>query len=209
MNDAIPQVELDSRAALERWLAEHHATSGSVWLVTWKKHTGAKYVSTAEVLDALIAWGWIDGRRKKLDADRTMQLISPRAEETWAQTYKDRAARLIAEGRMQAPGQDAIARSKRLGLWDAMAEVDALVVPDDLSERLKASPAAERFFMTAAPSYRRNVLRWIARAKRPETRDKRISETVARSAAGEKVPQMEPGRGTGTGPAHEPFPAPS
>lgn len=185
-----PRVEVDSAAALERWLAENHARAGSVWLVTWRKHTGARYLSTGQVLDALIAWGWVDGRRMKLDADRTMQLIAPRAEETWAQTYKDRAARLIAEGRMRPAGLAAMERSKRLGLWDAMADVDALIVPDDLAAALAASPSAERFFSAAAPSYRRNVLRWIAQAKRPETRARRLAEVVARSAAREKIQQM-------------------
>jgi uncharacterized protein YdeI (YjbR/CyaY-like superfamily) len=187
---ASPRVEVDSPQALDQWLAAHHATARGVWLVTWKKHTGSRYLSTDQVLDALLAWGWIDGRRMKLDDDRTMQWIAPRAQEAWAQTYKDRAARLIAEGRMQPAGLAAMERSRSLGKWDAMAHVDALVVPPDLADALSVVPDAAHFFAHAAPSYRRNVLRWLAGAKRAETRAKRIATIVQTSEGGRKIPQL-------------------
>jgi uncharacterized protein YdeI (YjbR/CyaY-like superfamily) len=34
------------------------------------------------------------------------------------------------------------------------------------------------------------VLRWIAKAKRPETRAKRLEATAAAAARGEKLPQI-------------------
>ena len=79
-----------------------------------------------------MAFGWIDGIRRKLDDDRTMQLISPRKVQHWAKSYKDRAARLIEEGRMQAPGLASIEAGKASGLWSFMDDVDALIVPEDL-----------------------------------------------------------------------------
>jgi uncharacterized protein YdeI (YjbR/CyaY-like superfamily) len=50
----------------------------SIWLVTYKKTSAKKNMSIDEVLDELICFGWIDGIRRKLDLDRTMQLIAPR-----------------------------------------------------------------------------------------------------------------------------------
>ena len=91
---------------------------------------------------------------------------------------------------MQPAGRAAIERSKALGLWDAYAEVDALMIPPDLRHALDADPAANRFFSEAAPSYRRNVLRWIGSAKKPETRTARLTKTVEFSARGKKIPQM-------------------
>ncbi len=188
--EAFAQVAVASAAELEAWLAAHHGQVESVWLVTWKKHTGERYLSTGAVLDALIAWGWVDGIRRKLDADRTMQLIAPRRMQAWAQSYKDRAARLEADGRMRPPGRAAIAESRRLGLWDAMADVDALRVPDDLRAALEASGPGAGRFDGAARSYRRNGLRWIELARTAPTREKRIAAAAAASAAGEKLPQM-------------------
>ena len=60
-------------------------------MVTFKKSEADKYVSRWDVLDELICFGWIDGIRRKLDDNKTMQLISPRKVEHWAKTYKERA----------------------------------------------------------------------------------------------------------------------
>ncbi len=188
--DAFAQIEVASPAQLHDWLQKHHRQPQSVWLVTFKKHVAEKYLSVDQVLDALIAYGWIDGLRRKLDADRTMQLIAPRKMQIWAQTYKDRAAKLIADGKMQPAGLDAIAASKARGLWDAMADVDALAVPADLVVALVANPPAAQNFSSFSPSSRRNMLRWIAGAKQPATRAKRIELTATLAAKGEKVPQM-------------------
>ena len=185
--DAFPRVPVASAAELRDWLLAHHTQPGSVWLVTHKKSTPEKYVSTAEVLDELIAFGWVDGIRRKLDTERTMQLISPRQVQHWAQSYKDRAAKLEAEGRMHAAGHAAIQRSKAAGLWDFMADVDQLISPPDLIAALSLKPTAEQFFNALAPSAKRFTLRWIKLAKTEATREKRIIETVAKSDAGEFV----------------------
>ncbi|MCI5082728.1 MAG: hypothetical protein MRY78_13610, partial [Saprospiraceae bacterium] len=128
------QVEISSVEELHQWLEQHHTQQESVWLVTFKKQVPEKYVSVSEVLDELLCYGWIDGIRRKLDTDRTMQLIAPRKAQHWAKTYKDRAARLEKEGRMQDAGRKAIALSKKNGLWNFMDDVDALIKPADLVE---------------------------------------------------------------------------
>jgi uncharacterized protein YdeI (YjbR/CyaY-like superfamily) len=183
-------VEIADIGDLHSWLAQRHASSESVWLVRWKKDTPDKYVSRLDVLDELICWGWIDGIARQLDVTRTMQLISPRKQQAWAQSYKDRAARLAANGRMQEPGRAAMVRSKSLGLWDESSDIDRLIIPDDLRAELSSNPDADQYFSSTAPSYRRNVLRWLAAAKRPETRNKRIAMIMAASAEREKLPQM-------------------
>jgi uncharacterized protein YdeI (YjbR/CyaY-like superfamily) len=182
------RIEITSQAALWAWLDDNHIGS-SVWLVTWKAAHRDKYVSRDEVLDALIAYGWIDGRRMKLDDNRTMQLIAPRAQQAWARSYKDRAEKLIAEGRMLPAGLAALENGKQSGRWMASDPVDDLQVPDDLRAALRASGATtESCFDNAAPSYRRNVLRFIVQAKRPETRAKRIATVVGYAANGQRVP---------------------
>lgn len=188
--DHFAQVEVHSAAELRAWLEANHRQEASIWLVTYKKHTGQRYVSTAQILDEVLCFGWIDGIRRKLDEDRTMQLLSPRRTQHWAKSYKDRAARLIDEGRMHPAGLAAIAEAQQRGLWDAMEDVDSLIVPDDLAAALAEHPPAAELFPSFAPSYRRNVLRWIKQAKSPETRAKRITQTAQVTAHNEKMPQM-------------------
>lgn len=185
--DRFEKIEIRAANELWSWLSINQARTESIWLVTWKAAQRDKYVSREDVLDALIAYGWIDGRRMKVDAERTMQLIAPRKEQTWAETYKRRADKLEADGRMTEAGRAAIILSKQLGKWDAMAHVDRLEEPEDLIAALRAGQAYASW-QNAAPSYRRNILRWIENAKRPETRTKRISTVSQAASKGEKVP---------------------
>jgi uncharacterized protein YdeI (YjbR/CyaY-like superfamily) len=89
---------------------------------------------------------------------------------------------------MHAAGLAKITAAKRAGLWNACAEVDALLIPEDLKHAM--TPLAAKIFQTSAPSYRRNVLRWIALAKTSATRAKRIKLTAEFSERNEKLPQM-------------------
>ncbi len=182
------QVEVSSVEELRQWLEQHYTQQESVWLVTFKKQVPEKYVSVSEVLDELLCYGWIDGIRRKLDTDRTMQLIAPRKAQHWAKTYKDRAARLEKEGRMQDAGRKAIALSKKNGLWNFMDDVDALIKPADLLEALENHPPALENFDAFNDSSKRFVLRWIKLAKTAKTRANRIEKTARLAAIGEKIP---------------------
>lgn len=182
------QVEITSQEQLRSWLMDHHHQGESVWLVTFKKSEAAQYVSRWEVLDELICFGWIDGIRRKLDNKRTMQLISPRKVEHWAKTYKERAAKLIDEGKMQEAGFQSIKASKDSGLWSFMDDVDNLVIPEDLKAALKKHHGATAFFEALNPSSMRFVLRWLKLAKTDKTRQNRILKLAELSAKGEKLP---------------------
>lgn len=182
------RVRVASSEELRRWLQEHHGQSESVWVVTYKKHHPDKYVSTAEVLDELLCFGWIDGIRRKLDADQTMQLIGPRRSQHWAKSYKDRAQKLIDAGRMAPAGYESIARSKENGLWHFMDDVDALIKPEDLEKALDKLPAARTHFDAFPASVQRFTLRWIKLAKTDATRSRRIEKAVRLAQNNERIP---------------------
>ena len=182
------QVVVENQAALREWLLEHHQQEASVWLVTYKKSEKEKYVSREEVLDELLCFGWIDGIRRKRDEKTSMQLIAPRKTQHWAKSYKERAAKLLEEGKMHAAGQASIDRGKASGLWHFMDDVDALILPEDLKSALKALPPAATFFDSINPSSKRFVLRWIKLAKTEKTRKSRILKIAQLAAKGEKLP---------------------
>ena len=181
------KVEVTSGQALREWLRQNHQQKESVWLVTYKKSVADKYISTSEELDELVCFGWIDGIRRKLDEKRTMQLISPRRVEHWAKSYKERASKLIKEGRMAEAGYQSIELSKQAGLWDLMDDVDNLIVPDDLLKALAGFKGASDFFHAINDSSKRFVLRWIKLAKTEKTRASRIQQIAGLSAKGEKL----------------------
>jgi len=186
--DNFEKVKITSSADLRKWLSDNYSQKESIWLVTYKKSEKGKYVSRDDVLDELICFGWIDGIRRKLDHTRTMQLISPRKVQHWAQTYKDRAQKLIEEGKMHQSGLDSIKAGKESGLWNFMDDVDQLITPQDLSGALSKLEGATDFFQNINDSSKRFVLRWIKLAKTEKTRTNRIAKIALLSSKGEKLP---------------------
>jgi uncharacterized protein YdeI (YjbR/CyaY-like superfamily) len=85
---------------------------------------------------------------------------------------------------MAPPGLAAIDAAKAANQWVGLPDVDRLHIPADLAAAFD-NAAHHDWFTIQAPSYRRNVLRWLAIAKRPETRQGRIAAIV--SAAREQV----------------------
>jgi uncharacterized protein YdeI (YjbR/CyaY-like superfamily) len=77
----LPKVEVTSVEELRAWLEANHAQTSSIGLVTYKKNVPDKYASIQQVLDEVLCFGWMDGRRMKLDDDCTMQLLSLRKTE--------------------------------------------------------------------------------------------------------------------------------
>jgi uncharacterized protein YdeI (YjbR/CyaY-like superfamily) len=178
------QIAIESRDGWRRWLRENSQHNQSVWAVTWKKGSGGPHVPYGDVRDEALCFGWIDSLPRKLDAERSMLLVSPRKPgSAWSKVNKDRAAALIAEGRMAAPGLAAIERAQADGSWTALDGVETLAPPADLAAALTVSGASDRF-AAFAPSSRRGILEWITLAKQPETRARRVSETARLAALG-------------------------
>jgi uncharacterized protein YdeI (YjbR/CyaY-like superfamily) len=127
-----------SRADWRAWLAAHHGRKDGVWLVLSKKAAGPT-LSTDDVVEKAIAFGWIDSVPKRLDADRWMLWVAPRQPgSNWSRLSKERATRMADAGRMSPAGQAAIDRARADGSWTALDDVEDLVVPDDLSAALAA-----------------------------------------------------------------------
>lgn len=173
------QVEIISASQLRDWLYKNHTQQESVWLVTYKKQIANKYVSVQQVLDELLCFGWIDGIRRKLDEDRTMQLIAPRKVEHWTKTYKDRYAKLLKNNLVENSGKEAVLKCKQNGLWHFMDDVDALIKPTDFVTALEKYDFALSNFNAFGASSQRFILRWIKIAKTTDTRNKRIAEAAA------------------------------
>ena len=177
------RVEFKEREAWRAWLAANHARSPGVWLIYSKKATGTSRLAYAEAVEEALCYGWIDSRPNALDEERAMQLFTPRKPGSpWSRVNKERIARLIETGAMAAPGQAKIDAAQRDGSWAAYDAIEDLIVPADLAAALAADPAAEAGYAAFGVSTKKQLLWWIASAKRPETRAKRVAETTAGAA---------------------------
>lgn len=183
----LPQLECRSAQAWTAWLAEHHASSPGVWLVLAKG--GAAGVTYAEALDAALCHGWIDGQKRSRDGRSFLQKFTPRARRSgWSKINREKVARLIAAGRMRAPGLAEVERAKADGRWEAAYDsARQATVPDDLERALAASPEAAALWPKLSGANRYAILYRVQTAKRAETRARRIAELVAMLARGETI----------------------
>jgi uncharacterized protein YdeI (YjbR/CyaY-like superfamily) len=181
-------VELADRAAWRRWLKEHHATTKGVWLVSWRASTGKPRIDYDAIVEEALCFGWIDGHQKPVDDERIMNLMTPRKPgSAWASSNKRRVEKLEAAGLMAEAGRRNVEAAKADGSWSRYDSAEALEIPDDLAAALAKKPAAARNFAAFTDAAKRTILRWLIDAKRPETRAKRIAETVAQAARNEKA----------------------
>lgn len=173
------RVQVESRAELRAWLQANHTRAESIWLVTLKKHVVGRYVSWDEVVGEALCFGCVDSLPRKLDADRSMLLLSPRHPGSpWSRLNKQRVEKLLAAGLMEPPGLAAIEQAKQDGSWAVYDEIEDLVIPADLAEVLTENVTAARHFYAFSVSSKKGLLWWIKSAKRPAARSKRIAETV-------------------------------
>ncbi|TGE27437.1 YdeI/OmpD-associated family protein [Hymenobacter metallicola] len=177
-----------TRADWRQWLAQHHAASPGVWLVYFKKSSGQPRVSYAEAVEEALCFGWIDSLPRKLDAERTALLFTPRQPRSgWSKVNKERLEQLTAAGLMTPAGLAAVERARQNGAWESLDAAEAGLVPPDLTAALAENEAAARQFAAFSPSARKQLLTWVLGAKRPETRAARVAEVVRRAAVGKRA----------------------
>lgn len=178
---AFEQVEVANRQQWRDWLIAHHQQRMSVWLITYKKHIGAQYLSYNAIVEEALCFGWIDSLPRKLDENRTMLLLSPRKPKSvWSKLNKTRVEWLIEQGLMMPAGLEKIERAKADGSWAFLDDVE--IIPDDLAAALACNTEATKYFSAFSPSAKKGILQWIKMAKRDETRRQRIEKTVTLAA---------------------------
>ena len=160
------------------WLEEHHGSATEVYVGYYKTHTGRRGMSWSEAVDQALCFGWIDGRANSIDEDRYMQRFTPRRPgSNWSDINIEKVARLQDAGLMRPAGLAAF--EQRHEGRTAPPEM-----PPEYEERLRANPAAARYFDAKPAWYRRTALRWVMDAKREETRARRLAQLIEDSAAG-------------------------
>jgi uncharacterized protein YdeI (YjbR/CyaY-like superfamily) len=178
-----------SGAELVEWLERNHASSPGIWMRIARKDSGQCSVSYAEALEAAICYGWIDGQKRPSDSGWWLQRFTPRKPRSvWSRINRERAETLIAAGRMQPAGLKEVERARADGRWDGAYDSQARAgVPPDLQAALEASPAAAAFFGTLNAVNRYAILHRLQRAKKPETRARRLRTFLEMLERGEKI----------------------
>ena len=183
-----------SPAEFRAWLEQHHERETEVWVGYWKRATGKPSLSWSQAVDEALCFGWIDGVLRRVDGERHMQRFTPRKQASnWSAVNVAKVEQLRAEGRMRPAGEAAFARRRddKTGVYSHEQREHPELAPAEQA-RFEADAAAWAYFSARTKSYRRQATWWVISAKRPETRERRLSTLIADSAAGRPVKPLAP-----------------
>ena len=164
------------------WLIENHLIVDSIWLIYYKTNTKIPSVRYSDVVDEALCFGWIDSKAQTIDQKSYRPFFTKRkANSVWSKVNKQKTEDLTKHGLMTAAGIKAIEIAKQNGSWTILDDAENLVLPENLINEFEKSPIAYEFFNTLSRTTKRNILQWITLAKLPETKQKRIKETLEKA----------------------------
>jgi uncharacterized protein YdeI (YjbR/CyaY-like superfamily) len=182
----LPIVELKDQRGWHRWLAANHDRAAGVWLKFAKQESPAKSLSHPEAIEEALCFGWIDGQARAFDANYYLIRFTPRRERSkWSQLNREKATRLIDEGRMQPSGLAQVEAAKADGRWEAAYPAQSkATVPEDFQRALDETPKAGEFFATLTGSARYAFLYRLHNVRSSERRATRIADYIERLSEG-------------------------
>ena len=183
------QVYIKTRDEWRRWLNRHHSSNAGIWLVFYKKHTDKPALEYDDAVEEALCFGWIDSIIKKLDDERYVRKFTPRKPVSrWSELNKNRAKKLIKQGLMTQAGLASIERARETGLWEQSGPPRIPnEIPVELKRALKTNKKAKMFFDQLAPTYQKRFIAWVCVAKRRETKQRRVRESIRLLEQGKKL----------------------
>ncbi len=180
-----------SPGAFRRWLEKHHGSAKELLVGFHKVHTGKPSLTWPESVDAALSFGWIDGVRRSLGPrSYTIRFTPRKATSIWSNVNTRRVAELTKLGLMAPAGLAAfkLRDPKRAGIYAFEQKGAPEPALDAMAEKaFRARKDAWAFFESQPPGYRRIAIKWVASAKRAETRANRLAALIADSAAGQRL----------------------
>ena len=191
---------LESTDELRDWFDANHETAEELWLGYHKKATGRPTITWSDAVDEALCVGWIDSVRYSLDDQRSAQRFTPRRKgSVWSAINVRKVAELTEQGRMRQAGLAAYEARDPGKTAIYSYEREAAALTEQEIGRIRMNDAAWADWERRPPGYRRTITYWIASAKQPETRARRLDALIEASAAGEPVGPMRAARRPGAG----------
>ena len=173
--------------AFRAWLEVHHADRAELWVGFYNRTSGRGGLTYPQAVDAALCFGWIDGIRKKVDADRYTNRFTPRRPGSrWSAINVKRIAELRDAGLVAAAGVKAVEA------WDGSKAPYSFEHPPaelapDLAATFKKNRRAWAYFSSRPPGYQRLACYFVMSAKKAETRQRRLAVLIAQSLEERKL----------------------
>jgi uncharacterized protein YdeI (YjbR/CyaY-like superfamily) len=179
-------------ADFRTWLERHHESQSELIVGFHKRGSGRPSISWPEAVGQALCFGWIDGVRRRInDSSYSIRFTPRKARSTWSAVNIKRMKELVEEGLVAPAGLAAFERraDDRSAIYSYEQRKAARLEPDH-ERRLRTDERAWAFFEAQPPSYRRAAIHWVTSAKKPVTRERRLTQLIECSAAGRTVPPL-------------------
>jgi uncharacterized protein YdeI (YjbR/CyaY-like superfamily) len=183
------QIYFKTSGEWREWLINNHNKEIEVWLIFYKKVYGKPSINYESAVEEALCFGWIDSIIKKIDDQRYVRKFTPRKDNSnWSVSNKKRVVNLIKNKRMTEIGLAKIEAAKKKGQWTKSDRPNIkFVMPEEFKSALDKNKKAKIFFNQLAPTHQKQFIGWIFVAKQKITKDKRIKESIALLAKGQKL----------------------
>lgn len=184
------KLRVNSIEAWREWLKKNHDKEELIWLVFKKKSAGPVPFDYHQALDEALSYGWVDSLLRSIDEHEYMRKFTPRkTSSTWSKINKKKVEQLIRAGRMTEHGMAKIEAARKNGMWDKGVQ------PPDISDELPGAllqafqnhPLARDHYFAMKETARKQFNIWINVAKRAETVQKRLEESIRLLEKGEEL----------------------
>jgi len=145
-------------------------------------------MSWPESVDQALCFGWIDGVRRNVDAERYTIRFTPRKPGSiWSKVNIAKVCALREKGLMTAQGEAVFSKRnpEKSGIYSF--ENEAKTLSRDLEKKFRSNAEAWSFFGTQPPGYRKQMIFRIMSAKQEKTRHIRLEKLIAASAQGKRL----------------------
>ena len=162
-----------NRDEWRKWLSENYATEKEVWLISYSKISDKPSILYLHAVEEALCFGWIDGIAKKIDAERLAHRFTPRrAKSNWTELNKERAKRLIQNGRMAEAGLKVLPD----------LSPNAFQIPQDILEALQTDGQTWNNFQQFPDVYKRIRIGFIEEVRRqPSEFQKRLNNFIKKT----------------------------
>ncbi len=174
-----PELYFKNNTEFREWLHNNHNDNNGIYLIFYKVNHEKDSMRWEEAVKVALCYGWIDSTAKSLGDGKRQQYFCPRKPKSvWSKVNKEHIKKLKSEGLMHEAGLKSIRIAKQNGSWNAMDNVEAGIIPEDLQKAFDNNKTAFENFKNFTHSQRKSYLYWLQQAKREETKNKRILEII-------------------------------
>jgi|JI10StandDraft_1071094.scaffolds.fasta_scaffold24068_6 uncharacterized protein YdeI (YjbR/CyaY-like superfamily) len=170
---------------LRNWFQRNYLKEQEAWIGFYNKKSEKLSITWTQLVDEALCFGWIDGIRKKIDADSYCNRITPRRKRSnWSNINIKRVEELIELGLVTEEGKQIYYERDISKQNSSSFEQENVELPAVFIKQFKTNKPAWNYFDARPKGYKKQAIWYVISAKQETTRLKRLQELIVDSENG-------------------------